>query len=266
MARNQHEQSTRARPLLDRPHDGADAAPFTTPSAPDPHRARSQVHPARGQKMFLTLGPAPSTHGVPRVVMKIDGERIVDIDPVLGYVHRGVEKDLRAWRFAPRHQQHRPLEYRPRSRESLPVLATSTAGAQGTVRVDWCRCCASSWIASTTTPSSSARLAAKSARPPILYGFGERDKIDEILSTLAGQKLFFNYMRIEAIDNLDHQFLSRLATGCGRRRCPRRRSGRAFMNESGTLRQPAQGAGRDRPRDGLAPRHVRSPCEPRCAL
>ena len=43
--------------------------------------------------MFINMGPQhPSTHGVLRVVLKIEGERVVDLDPVLGYLHRGVEK------------------------------------------------------------------------------------------------------------------------------------------------------------------------------
>ena len=44
-------------------------------------------------EMFINIGPQhPSTHGVLRVVLKLDGERVVDLDPVLGYLHRGVEK------------------------------------------------------------------------------------------------------------------------------------------------------------------------------
>ena len=44
-------------------------------------------------EMFLNMGPQhPSTHGVLRVVLKLDGEKVVDLDPVLGYLHRGVEK------------------------------------------------------------------------------------------------------------------------------------------------------------------------------
>ena len=39
------------------------------------------------------MGPQhPSTHGVLRIVLKLDGEKVVDLDPVLGYLHRGVEK------------------------------------------------------------------------------------------------------------------------------------------------------------------------------
>jgi NADH-quinone oxidoreductase subunit D len=44
-------------------------------------------------EMEVNFGPQhPSTHGVLRVVLKIDGERIIDAKPVIGYLHRGTEK------------------------------------------------------------------------------------------------------------------------------------------------------------------------------
>ena len=44
-------------------------------------------------QMMVNMGPQhPSTHGVFRMVLAIDGERIVDVEPHIGYLHRGSEK------------------------------------------------------------------------------------------------------------------------------------------------------------------------------
>jgi len=51
--------------------------------------------------LTLNMGPQhPSTHGVLRVILRLDGEIIIDCDPVLGYLHRGVEKLGEAHRYA----------------------------------------------------------------------------------------------------------------------------------------------------------------------
>ena len=43
--------------------------------------------------MVLNIGPQhPSTHGVLRLRLTLDGERIVGCEPIIGYMHRGVEK------------------------------------------------------------------------------------------------------------------------------------------------------------------------------
>ncbi len=57
------------------------------------------MEPDAGRPMFdtdelvINMGPQhPATHGVLRVVLKLDGEKVVDADVVIGYLHRGVEK------------------------------------------------------------------------------------------------------------------------------------------------------------------------------
>ena len=47
----------------------------------------------RGELVTLNVGPShPATHGVLRLKLVIDGEEIVSCDPVIGYLHRGMEK------------------------------------------------------------------------------------------------------------------------------------------------------------------------------
>jgi NADH-quinone oxidoreductase subunit D len=49
----------------------------------------------RTEEMILNMGPQhPSTHGVLRLVLTLDGETIEDCTPVIGYLHRGIEKIL----------------------------------------------------------------------------------------------------------------------------------------------------------------------------
>jgi NADH-quinone oxidoreductase subunit D len=52
------------------------------------------------EQLVLNMGPQhPSTHGVLRVVLRLDGERVVDADVIIGYLHRGIEKltESRDW-------------------------------------------------------------------------------------------------------------------------------------------------------------------------
>jgi NADH-quinone oxidoreductase subunit D len=54
----------------------------------------------RTDEMLVNMGPQhPSTHGVLRVVLRLDGERVKDCDVVIGYLHRGIEKlsEARDW-------------------------------------------------------------------------------------------------------------------------------------------------------------------------
>ena len=52
----------------------------------------------RTEEMLLNVGPQhPSTHGVFRLVIKIDGEIIKEATPVIGYLHRGTEKIAEAY-------------------------------------------------------------------------------------------------------------------------------------------------------------------------
>ena len=53
--------------------------------------------PSGDQTMILNMGPQhPSTHGVLRLVLEIDGETIIRLKPEIGYLHTGIEKTCEA--------------------------------------------------------------------------------------------------------------------------------------------------------------------------
>lgn len=60
----------------------------------DPLHPESETLPTlRTEELLLNMGPQhPSTHGVLKVILELEGERIVKATPVLGFLHRGVEK------------------------------------------------------------------------------------------------------------------------------------------------------------------------------
>ena len=58
-----------------------------------PTPAREQETYLDANELVLNMGPQhPSTHGVLRVILKLDGEKVLGTECVIGYLHRGVEK------------------------------------------------------------------------------------------------------------------------------------------------------------------------------
>ncbi len=185
------------------------------PPYPPRTEREAEFYALRDGEMLINLGPQhPSTHGVLRVVLRIDGERVVDLDPVLGYLHRGVEKicENGDWHHAISNCDQ--LEYiASMFSEAMPVLAAEKLlDLEVPRRADYIRVLA--WELNRI--SSHALFIGWLALDlggltPILYGFIERDEIVEMLNALTGQKLLFNYLRIGGVNgDLNHDFMSRL--------------------------------------------------------
>src|SRR6267143_138494 len=57
-------------------------------------------HRFKGELLTVNFGPQhPSTHGVLRLIVELDGELIRSIRPVIGYLHTGIEKQMEALRW-----------------------------------------------------------------------------------------------------------------------------------------------------------------------
>jgi len=216
--------TTAQRPSADDPRILLDQeAGVFEPVPPYPPRTEreAEFYTLGDGQMFLNMGPQhPSTHGVLRVVLKIDGENVVDLDPVLGYLHRGVEKLAENADYHQVISQVDPLEYVsslfnewgavlsfeklldvevPRRAEYIRVLSAelnriaSHALFMGWMALDL------------------------GGLTPILWSFIERDEIVEMLASLTGQRMLFNYFRIGGVNgDLNHDFMSRLGNWMSR--------------------------------------------------
>jgi NADH-quinone oxidoreductase subunit D len=190
------------------------------PYPPRSEREAEFYHLEDGE-MLINLGPQhPSTHGVLRVVLKIDGERVVDLDPVLGYLHRGVEKicENGDWHHAISNCD--PLEYiAAMFSEAMPVMvAEKLLDLQVPRRAEYIRVLAWELNRISSHALFMGWLALDlGGLTPILWGFAERDEIVEMLAALTGQRLLFNYLRIGGVNHdVNHDFMSRLGDWMGR--------------------------------------------------
>lgn len=184
------------------------------PFAPRTER-ESEFYTAADGELYINLGPQhPATHGVLRVVVKLDGERIVDMDPVLGYLHRGVEK---LCENADLHQTIAymdPLEYISSLFCEWPAVMAyeKLLDVEVPRRAEYIRV-----LTGELNRISSHALALGfhaldlGGLTPILYSFIERDEIVEMLASVTGQRMLFNYFRIGGVNgDLNHDFMSRL--------------------------------------------------------
>ncbi|MGZ6339037.1 MAG: NADH-quinone oxidoreductase subunit D [Candidatus Limnocylindrales bacterium] len=166
-------------------------------------------------EMFLNMGPQhPSTHGVLRLVLKLNGEQIVDLDPVLGYLHRGVEKICENSDWYHINSQVDPLEYLASLFDEWPpVLAFEKLfDVQVPRRAEYIRVLTGEMlrVASHTLMMGFMALDL-GGLTPILYAFIERDEIVEALAAITGARMLFNYFRIGGVNgDVNHEFLSRV--------------------------------------------------------
>ena len=219
------------------------------PIPPYPPRTERELEfytPGDGE-MYLNMGPQhPSTHGVLRVVLKLNGERVVDIDPVLGYLHRGVEKLCENADYHQTISQLDPLEYiSSLFCEWAPVMAyEKLLDVQVPRRAEYIRVLSGELnrIASHALFMGWFALDL-GGLAPILYSFIERDEIVEMLAALTGQRMLFNYFRIGGVNgDLNHDFLSRLGDWMSRA-ATQIETNLALLNENEIFVRRARGLG-----------------------
>ena len=174
--------------------------------------------PARltSDEFLLNMGPQhPSTHGVLRVVLTMDGEIVRDVQPHIGYIHRGVEK------LCERRRYDQILPYTDRIDYTSPMNANlafvlaveKLMGIQVTAKVDFIRVI----MAELTRIAShllwfAAFCLDVGAFTPFMYAFREREEILALLELASGARITTSYLRIGGFTyDLPADFFPRLS-------------------------------------------------------
>ncbi len=219
------------------------------PVPPYPPRTEreAEFYTLRDGELLINMGPQhPSTHGVLRVVLKLDGEKVVDLDPVLGYLHRGVEKLCENADYHHVISQVDPLEYvSSLFNEWAPVMAfEQLLDVEVPRRAEYIRVLSGELNRISSHSLFLGWMALDlGGLTPILWSFIERDEIVEMLASLTGQRMLFNYFRIGGVNgDLNHDFMSRLGDWMSRA-TEQIDSGMALLNENEIFVRRMRGLG-----------------------
>nr|BAL52553.1 NADH dehydrogenase I subunit D [uncultured Chloroflexota bacterium]BAL56862.1 NADH dehydrogenase I subunit D [uncultured Chloroflexota bacterium] len=152
-----------------------------------------------GETVVLNMGPQhPSTHGVLRLILELDGEIIVNVIPDIGFLHTGIEKNMEAKTYQKAEVMTDRLDYLNTVGNNLAyVMAVEKlldldvpprAQAIRVILTELQRIASHLvWIG-----TSALDLAAMSV---FLYAFREREMILDILEMCSGQRMMTTYFR-----------------------------------------------------------------------
>lgn len=166
--------------------------------------------------VFINLGPVhPSTHGVFRMRAHIDGEVITDIEPVFGYLHRGVEKLAEGKSYRQVIPLTDRLDYVASMNNNLAycMAVEKLAGIEVPERAIIIRVIMAELqrIISHLLGIGSFFNDMGTFFTPFFYMFAQKEKITDLLEMVSGQRLLYNYMRFGGVSHdLPEPFLPAL--------------------------------------------------------
>lgn len=156
-------------------------------------------------EMILNMGPQhPATHGVLRVLLRLDGETIVKCVPELGYLHRGYEKLAEAMTYHEFIPHTDRLDYMsPMSNNMAIAHAIETAiGLEIPDRAKWIRVLMSELARiSSHLMAMGATCMDVGALTLFLWTFTEREKLYDIFEVISGARFTTSFSRIGGIAN-----------------------------------------------------------------
>ncbi|MCH8988897.1 MAG: NADH-quinone oxidoreductase subunit D [Chloroflexi bacterium] len=151
-------------------------------------------------EMLLNMGPQhPSTHGVFRMVLWLDGEKVVDMEPHIGYLHRGSEKLCEGEQYAQVITLFDRMDYIANfNNEHVYCRAVEKLmGLEVPERAEYIRVilCELNRIASHMLFIATMGLDA-GAMTPSMFCFRGRERIQGLFESVSGARMMHNYFRI----------------------------------------------------------------------
>ncbi len=168
------------------------------------------------EPFVINIGPAhPSTHGVFRMKATMDGEVIIDLEPVFGYLHRGIEKLCEERTYTGIIPLTDRLDYLASMTNNVAYCMSveKLAGVKVPERAEYIRVIMAELqrIASHLVAVGSLLNDSGAFMTPILYMVREREKILDLFDMVSGQRLTYNYVRVGGVNaDLSAEFLPAL--------------------------------------------------------
>ena len=157
----------------------------------------------RTEEFVVNMGPHhPSTHGVCRLLLTMDGERVTKIEPYIGYLHRAIEKICENRTYPQCIPILDRFEYvtAMSCNYVFALAAERLAQIQVPERAEYLRVImlelnriASHLLWYGTTALDLGAIT------PFLYGFRERELILDLFEMTCGQRITYNYIRIGGV-------------------------------------------------------------------
>jgi NADH-quinone oxidoreductase subunit D len=155
---------------------------------------------SEGELLEIALGPHhPSTHGVFRMDVVLDGERVVKLKPVFGYLHRNHEKIAETASYLSSMPYTDRLDYMCSltNNWAYALAVEKLAGLHVPERAEYIRVITAELTRLQNHASTIGFLTQEmgASGTPLMYAFREREKILDLFESLTGSRMMCNYMR-----------------------------------------------------------------------
>jgi NADH-quinone oxidoreductase subunit D len=157
----------------------------------------------RLEEMIINMGPQhPSTHGVLRLVVHLDGELVISVDPVIGYLHRGMEKLAENRTYLQYLSMLSRLDYLSGifMEWAYVMCVEDLMELEVPRRAEYLRVITGELNRIISHHMSYGDfLLNLGAGTPFFWAFRDREDVMDMLEMLTGQRMMYNYMRIGGV-------------------------------------------------------------------